>query len=351
MTAELWLMLLVVAVNALMFHALPRLSRPDILFAVTVPGAFASSGDAAAVVRRYRAVVWLSTLVVAGVLVASPARSGRAAFVGMHIAIVLGAWVWANRRVRPHAAIEPAVRVATVAPRDTHLPGGALFAAGPLIVLTAAALFLWLNWDLIPDRVPSRWSVEGTPTGFRTKGVSGVYTGLTIGAVVVSMMLAMAWAIVARTRQVAIDGAAAAGERRFKGVSALQLLCSAYATAGLSAAFSVGPVIRGTDRLPPFILVLLGAAVALSSGFVLVMVWLGQGGQRAVAPDARDGIHGDATPDAAWKGGFLYYNPNDPALVVEKRMGIGWTLNMANRWSWLIVGAAVLAIVMSNVLR
>ena len=351
MSADLWLMLLVVAVNALMFHALPRLSRPDILFSVTVPGAFASSGEAAAVVRRYRTVVWLSTLVLVSVMMASPARDGRAAVVGMHIAAIFGAWAWANRRVRPHAAPEQAVRVATLAPRDTHLPGGALFAAGPLVILAAAALFLWLNWELIPDRVAWRWSAEGTATGFRTKSVSGVYTGLAIGAAVTSMMLAMGWTIVSRTRQVAIDGAAAAGERKFKSVSALQLLFSAYAAAGLSAAFSVAPVIRGTDRLPLFILVMLGAAVALSSGFVLVLIWLGQGGQRAIAPDARDGIHGDGTPDAGWKGGFLYYNPNDPALLVERRMGIGWTLNMANRWSWLILGAAVLAIVISNVLR
>ena len=351
MSADLWLMLLVVAVNALMFHALPRLSRPDILFSVTVRDAFASSGEAAAVVRRYRTVVWLSTLVFAAAMMGLPARDTRAAFVGMHVAVIFGAWAWANRRVRPHAAPEPAIRVATLAPRDVQLPGGALFAAGPLIILAAAALFLWLNWDLIPDRVAWRWSAEGMPTGFRTKRVIGVYTGLAIGAGVVSMMLAMAWTIVSRTRQVAIDGAAAAGERRFKHLSALRVLFSAYAAAGLSAAFSVAPVIRGTDRLPLSILVLLGAAVALSCGFLLVLLWLGQGGQRAIAPDARDGIHGDGTPDAGWKGGFVYYNPNDPALLVERRMGIGWTLNMANRWSWLILGAMVLAIVISNVLR
>ena len=351
MSAELWLMLLVVAVNALMFHALPRLSRPDILFSVTVPGAFASSGEAAAIVRRYRTVVWLSTLVLVGMMMALSARDARAVFVGLHVAVIFGAWAWANRRVRPHSAPEQAIRVATLAPRDTHLPGGALFAAGPLIILAAAALFLWLNWDLIPDRVPSRWSAEGTATGFRTKTVSGVYTGLTIGATVTSMMLAMAWTIVSRTRQVAIDGAAAAGERKFKRLSAAQLLFSAYAAAGLSAAFSVAPMIRGTDRLPLSTLVLLGVAVALSSGFVLALIWIGQGGQRAITPDARDGIHGDATPDAAWKGGFVYYNPNDPALLVERRMGIGWTLNMANKWSWLILGAMVLAIVMSKVLR
>src|SRR5688572_11045803 len=134
-------MLLVVAVNALLFHALPRLSRPDILFSVTVPAAFASSREAAAIVRRYRTVVWLSALVFLSGVMAWPAGDARAAFVGMHVAVAFGAWAWANRRARPYAAREQAIRVATLAPRDPHFPGGALFAAGPLMILVAAALF------------------------------------------------------------------------------------------------------------------------------------------------------------------------------------------------------------------
>jgi uncharacterized membrane protein len=34
---------------------------------------------------------------------------------------------------------------------------------------------------------------------------------------------------------------------------------------------------------------------------------------------------------------MIYHNPNDPALLVEKRMGIGWTFNFANKW---VVGSA-----------
>ena len=40
MTSASWSMMLVVTVNAILFHAMPRFSRPDILFAVTVPDAF-----------------------------------------------------------------------------------------------------------------------------------------------------------------------------------------------------------------------------------------------------------------------------------------------------------------------
>lgn len=325
MNAALWMMSLVVVVNSLMFHALPRLSRPDILFAVTVPGAFASSPEAAGIVRRYRTVVWLSTVVF---VTAMPALPGPGvSFVLLHVMAVFGAWAWANRRVRPHAAPAPAVRVASLAPRDTHLPGGVVVAAGPYVILAAATLFLWLE------------------------GERGLHPQLLFGVALASLMLAMAWTIVARTRQVAIDGPSAAGERTFKKVSALHLLVSAYAVAGMSAAVSVAPLLGEADRPPLYILVPTGAAVVLSMGFVLVLLWLGQGGQRTVAREARANVSGDATADAGWKGGVIYYNPNDPALIVEKRMGIGWTFNMANRWSWVILGGLATAILVFNLVN
>ena len=52
---------------------------------------------------------------------------------------------------------------------------------------------------------------------------------------------------------------------------------------------------------------------------------------------------GDRTDDAHWLGGMIYVNPADHALFVEKRMGIGWTLNFGNLWAWLLL-AGVLAV-------
>jgi uncharacterized membrane protein len=34
--------------------------------------------------------------------------------------------------------------------------------------------------------------------------------------------------------------------------------------------------------------------------------------------------------DEFWKWGIMYNNPNDPTIWVEKRVGIGWTLNFAH---------------------
>ncbi len=42
--------------------------------------------------------------------------------------------------------------------------------------------------------------------------------------------------------------------------------------------------------------------------------------------------------DEFWKwGGLIYNNPNDPAIWVDKRIGIGWTLNFAHKESWFIM--------------
>jgi len=44
-----------------------------------------------------------------------------------------------------------------------------------------------------------------------------------------------------------------------------------------------------------------------------------------------------------WKGYFIYINPNDPAIWVKKRSGLGWTLNFAHRKSYFIMGGILLA--------
>jgi uncharacterized membrane protein len=60
--------------------------------------------------------------------------------------------------------------------------------------------------------------------------------------------------------------------------------------------------------------------------------------------------NGNFEKDAHWKAGFIYWNPNDPAILVPKRFGIGCTLNFANKWSWIALIALVVAVWISSFL-
>ena len=44
----------------------------------------------------------------------------------------------------------------------------------------------------------------------------------------------------------------------------------------------------------------------------------------------------ERAPDRCWKKDY-YVNRADPALFVEKRVGIGYTPNYGNPWSWVVL--------------
>jgi uncharacterized membrane protein len=42
---------------------------------------------------------------------------------------------------------------------------------------------------------------------------------------------------------------------------------------------------------------------------------------------------------------MFYYNPNDPAVFVSPRVGIGCTMNLASKWAWVFLALVVAVVV------
>jgi uncharacterized membrane protein len=330
MTSASWFVMLVVAVQAIAFHVMPRLSRPDILFAVTVSDAFVA-GEGRRLVSRYRTIVWIgaaAALAIGLLLPATPPPSlWEALPVLSNVVVASTAWRWAHRNARAHAVPPSDVRVASLVPRDSSLPGGALFAAGPFAILLATALLAYTYRDKV-----------------HVADASNPFGQLAFGAIFVTMMLTMAVTMARRSRQIAVDGPAAAAEQRFRRVNVLGLVLAGYAIAiGMSLVTVESiPAFGGTLSVRPWIVLL--PLMLFGFGVNYWMFRVGQGGHRAVAPAALREVHGDATPDDAWKGGGWYYvNPRDPAMWVENRVGLGYTLNFGNWRAWLLIVGFVLA--------
>lgn len=53
----------------------------------------------------------------------------------------------------------------------------------------------------------------------------------------------------------------------------------------------------------------------------------------------------DRQDERYWRGGMIYYNPDDPDPFVPKRFGIGWTVNFAHPG-----GKVILAVMVAMVL-
>lgn len=54
--------------------------------------------------------------------------------------------------------------------------------------------------------------------------------------------------------------------------------------------------------------------------------------------------------DENWVWGMFYFNKNDPAVMIEKRVGIGYTVNFANKKSWVLFGFTILFVILISFL-
>jgi uncharacterized membrane protein len=332
---EVMLILTLLGSGVLLWLA-PTLSRPGVFFGVTVRPDFRDTDIARACLRRYRAVLVIGAVAAAAAI---PALSPRTKVLALlaHTAVTFAAWVWVRRAVMPHAEPLPQVRSATIMPRETSVPGGAIALAGPFVIVAVSALFVYANWASIPDQIPSMQ--RGSAGRLTTKSVNTVFGPFAFVAALLGAFTMQTMFLVRRTRQIAAAGPSLEAEARFKRRTAQQSLAATYLMAAGPSWFATQRVLGvGNDSMAGRTLWL--AVILILT--VVVTVWMirvGQGGQRQVPASAAR--IGDATPDAAWKGGLLYFNPADPAVFVEHRMGVGWSLNLGNIWSWVFLVCAL----------
>ena len=49
--------------------------------------------------------------------------------------------------------------------------------------------------------------------------------------------------------------------------------------------------------------------------------------------------------DRNWILGMFYYNKKDPAFMIEKRAGLGYTINFANKFSLIVLFLIIIFII------
>jgi uncharacterized membrane protein len=314
---------LVVLAAASLEYLMPELSRPGVAFSVTVAPEFRTSERHARIVRYYRRGVLFSAL--AGLVVAFDAIpqlegwNGPAAFCTQY-ALFLITFLLARAYTKPSGIVPLATREADLSRREPPAMLAVLVVA-PLITMAAVLFWTYSNWQQIPDPYPIHWGLDGQPdlwierTPMHVFGVLGLLGG------VAALLAFFGYGFLFWARR---NTGPQHTAYSFPAVWIALFLGAEYFVAA-SATLPLGLDVR------PLELIVLAILTASS----LYLIVIGPvGGHAARRPDGQ-------TPDEAWKFGMFYFNPRDAALFVEKRFGLGWTINFGQSRAWLLIMLAL----------
>jgi uncharacterized membrane protein len=330
-----------------LFWFMPRLTRHDLYFAVTVSPAFRDSHEGKSILRRYRTELALASVLALAAAVAGFAWLG-VTFVPAGYYLQLGAsfvvFYRARRHVLPHAVPPTTIREAELHGRNRIIPGGWVAASGPFVLLAACAAYLWIHRTEIPGRFAIHRGAFGQPDRWTARSFIITYV-LSIAGLLTALTLIL-YGIAHWVRPIHAGGPEGARELKFRRTAAAMLLAVEYFITLRIMWIALIQVHHNLKAGPPGMLIAL-----LPLFFVLVVVVmlarLGQGGSRVPAahesPSSTSAAPvGDRTPDCYWKLGIFYFNPDDPAVIVEHRFGLGYTLNFARPITWIILSLVLM---------
>lgn len=353
--------LLSVLLGALLY-AMPAITHPTLPLGVSVPQARVADPVIAASVRRYRRWVLMS---LALGLVLSVVLGLAAPTVGVIVPALLMSVLGMGSYVVSREAIARAkreggwyddvpVRLAadvTAARVSAPIPFGWYLAA--TVLLAIATGIGVAAYPALPDPLPIHWDLNGVANGFAGKSVWSAFGVVLVGLGVVALLFALSFLVrVAPPRRMASDSPTLATRRAEVQQHLLGGLLGQVTviTSALLAGLTVAGWLAPTSALLPIVsvvlfLVLLALAIAAYFvGYRRAMV------PRTEVPGSAELQHPAASAvdapddDRYWKAGLVYVNRRDPALLVPKRFGAGWTINVGHP-AGMAIGVVILLII------
>ena len=255
---------------------------------------------------------------------------------------------YSNHEIRKDARImvEPDFRNDKVI-----IPNFIFILVGFLIILATVAAPV-IMWDQIPDYVPTHFNSQNVATTYSAKSWSVFALMPITQAVILAIFVGANFTFKITKQNIRANNAkvSIAQNRAFRYALSKYLLFMGCATLLLMT------FIQFMFIFPSWASHIMWITIFY---MVLILVWIfvivfkyGQGGERFKPTNLADETTNfqQVDDDEFWKWGVIYYNPNDSALFVEKRFGIGMTLNFAKWPAWVAIGLILLVTLVASVL-
>ena len=321
---------------------MPKLTRKDIVFSIRVPIEVIGDQRINKIINNYRKKLLISALPIAlliSFMVNGDTRPGIYiigifSVIGLSIVYFLKSrkqvkelkekeqWTFKKRQV---------TIVETKKDEGSKILAKLAFIIGGLIVL-GNAIYVKVNYSQFPSEIPYQWNIQGVGTQSIPKTSFSIFL-LPAMQLFIFIIMFVSYKSIGLTKvQLDVEDPNQSKVRNniFKKrwstavTSIMFLLLSLFSLYN----FDTGGSINISPELYNFINILFLVLIFLIAGITAITT--GQGGSRLKDKTIKAVHEMNRDDDQFWKFGMIYYNKNDPSIFIEKRFGVGFTINFAN---------------------
>lgn len=328
---------------------LPSVTSPTVPFGVRVPAQRAGDPAVVGQARIYRWRVLISGFVVAGAGVGIFAVTGEPLLLPLSVLVLVGLWYGcfflAHQEIRAakaaggwfeglHQGISVDTGLRTDPPRFPWLW------LAPAVIITVATVVIGvLSYPSMPQILAVHYGAKGIPDRAAVKSVGAAFSLVFVQIGLTALLVGMATAIVHSRPD--IDPARPVGSvhwyRQYTSLGAKALL---GLVAMIDLAMLGSSLLMWTGTVTPWAPLVVALPI-LAAVVVAVVVLARNNVERGEGEEDTGLTHRD--DDRYWRGGLFYINREDHALLVPRRFGLGWTLNLGNpRAAMLLAGVVAL---------
>lgn len=350
--------------------ATPFLLRKTIAFGVTIPEGYTDNTIVASYRKMYSAIIssiglislfgfaiWANSNTVTEeqmVLIGLAIQFGIL-FLSMALYLYFHTKTTQLKRMNNWGADLKQIRIIDLASRtkDEMLPSSVY--ALPIAITIGLIAYTASQYGNMPDLIPTHWGPNGQPDAFSPKTPFSVIALLLIQLIMQGMLLGFN-ALIKRSGiklNAAKSKSSQVQQLSFRKYSSWFLFITTVLSTILMSFLHLSTIHEEIGNTALMLAMPLGFLLLILIGTAVYAFKVGQSGSRidvAFEDEAMPGVT-DVDDDQYWKFGTIYVNKNDPSIFVEKRFGVGWTVNFGQPLGYLILfGPLVLILVISFLL-
>lgn len=220
----------------------------------------------------------------------------------------------------------------------------------PMIITLGLIGYTLMVFERLPEQIPTHWGIDGTADAFTEKTVFSSIAMLLVLLLMQILFLFLNHGMRSSGAKIRASRKQQSRERELVSRKYGSILL-AISSAGVTFLFAylhlltIFPDLGSPFQSMSFILIVVLLILVGSGFYVFKILKISNSPEETPELDVLD-----ADDDRYWKAGIIYVNKDDPSMLVEKRFGVGWTINLGNTKTWILIVLPLIAILVLAVM-